>query len=205
VFLSCPWVRRTTGWNDMPILKREPDVFPDSLFDLEQPWVVAYLRSRQEKSFARYILHYQIPFYLPQIVKTTKRSGRTFTSHLPLFSGYVFMRADDAEVAQALRSHLVVNFLKPPDQPSFEEELKQIWMLQQSHKKLIPHPYIEPGDAVVITEGAFAGCRGIVVREKNEERLVVSVSFIRQSVAVEVDREYVRPEGERDRYSAVNG
>ena len=189
----------------MPILKREPDVFPDSLFDLEQPWVVAYLRSRQEKSFARYILHYEIPFYLPQIVKTAKRSGRTFTSHLPLFSGYVFMRANDAEVSQALRSHLVVNFLTPPDQASFEDEIRQIWTLQQSNRKLIPHPYIAPGDMVVITEGVFAGCRGVVVREKNAERLVVSVSFIRQSVAVEVDREYVRPEGERDRYSAVNG
>ncbi len=189
----------------MPILKREPDVFPDSLFDLDQPWVVAYLRSRQEKSFARYIRHYEIPFYLPQVEKTIRRSGRTFTSHLPLFSGYVFMRGGGAATSQAVRSHLVVNFLTPPDQASFEEEIKQIWTLQQSNRKLIPHPYITTGDAVVITEGVFAGCRGVVVREKNAERLVVSVSFIRQSVAVEIDREYVRPDDARDHHAGIRG
>lgn len=189
----------------MPILKREPDLFPENVFELDQPWVVAYLRSRQEKSFARYILDYQIPFYLPQLVKITKRSGRTFTSHLPLFSGYCFMRAGSAEQSQALRSHVVVNFLTPPDQASFDQELRQIWTLQQSNRKLIPHPYVAVGDPVVITDGVFAGCRGVVVREKNEERLVVSVSFIRQSVAVEIDREYIRPENPRDHYATVNG
>lgn len=178
----------------MPILKREADIYPINLFELDQPWVVAYLRSRQEKAFARFVQHFEIPFYLPQLEKTVKRSGRTFTSHLPLFTGYVFFRGGAGEMSRALRSHLVVNFLTPPDQPSFEEELRQIWTLQQSHQKLVPYPYIGPGDTVEITEGAFAGCRGVVVREKNAERLIVSVSFIRQSVAVDIDREYVRPE-----------
>ena len=50
------------------------------------------LRSRQEKSVARLLLDGGMPFYLPQIKQTEKRSGRTFVSHLPLFPGYIFLR-----------------------------------------------------------------------------------------------------------------
>jgi transcription antitermination factor NusG len=58
---------------------------------------------------------------------------------------------------------------------------------------LQPYPFISVGDTVLITTGAFEGYRGLVVREKDKERLVVSVSFIRQSVAVELDRDAIRP------------
>jgi transcription antitermination factor NusG len=53
----------------VPLLKREPDIFPAGLFDLvaeARPWSVAHVRSRQEKVLARYLLQKQIPFYLPQ-------------------------------------------------------------------------------------------------------------------------------------------
>jgi hypothetical protein len=68
-------------------LKREPDAFPEAIFDMTDPWWVAHLRSRQEKVLARYLREYEIPFYLPQMQKRIRRSGRTFVSYLPLFSG----------------------------------------------------------------------------------------------------------------------
>ena len=60
----------------MPILKREPDTYPDSVFEMTDPWWVAHLRSRQEKVLARYLREYQIPFYLPQMEKRVRRGGR---------------------------------------------------------------------------------------------------------------------------------
>src|SRR4051812_19164991 len=81
----------------MPILKREPDCYPDNPFTLEAPWRVAHLRSRQEKVFVRYLRQYDIPFYLPQIEKTVQRSGRNITSYLPVFPGYAFFRGGPHE------------------------------------------------------------------------------------------------------------
>jgi transcription antitermination factor NusG len=179
----------------MPILKREPDCYPQSLFSLDAPWRVAHLRSRQEKAFSRYLLQYSIPFYLPQIEKQTRRGGRTITSYLPLFNGYAFFRGYDEEAGRALRSHLIANLLTPADQESFDVELQQIHELQSTTGRLIPHPYLSTGDAVTITDGTFKGYRGVVVRERGAERLVVSVSFIRQSVSVELDRDNVKPHG----------
>jgi transcriptional antiterminator RfaH len=183
----------------MPLLKREPDVFPESLFDLSGPWWVAHLRSRQEKAFARYLRDFEIPYYLPQMEKRVRREGRTLVSYLPLFSGYVFFRGGKAETSRALRSHLIANLLEPPDQTEINAELLQLRELQLAEGKLHPYPFVGLGDPVLITEGAFQGYRGVVVREKGSERLIVSVSFIRQSVSVELAREAIRRSGKAAR------
>ncbi len=178
----------------MPILKREPDAIPETIFEMAEPWWVAHLRSRQEKMLARYLREYHIPFYLPQMEKRVRRSGRTFISYLPLFSGYVFFRGGREEKLRALKSNVVVKLLEPPDQAEISAELRQLHELQLTEARLKPHPYIGPGDIVLITEGAFQGYRGVVVKEKGVTRLIVSVSFIRQSVALEIDREFIRPQ-----------
>jgi transcription antitermination factor NusG len=178
----------------MPVLKHEPDTYPPGLFELEMPWLVAHVRSRQEKSLARYLHSFGVPFYLPQMEKRIRRAGRTVVSFLPLFGGYLFFRGAAEERLRAQRSDLVVSVLEAPDQAALAGELQQLHALQVGRGRLIPHPYIAPGDFVAITEGAFAGYGGVVVREKGQERLVVSVSMIRQSVAVEIDREFLRPD-----------
>jgi len=181
----------------MPILKREPDAFPETIFEMGDPWWVAHLKSRQEKVLARYLREHDVPFYLPQMEKRVRRSGRTFVSYLPLFSGYVFFRGGREEKLRALKSNVIVNVLEPADQTEISGELTQLRDLQLTDAQLVPHPYVGPGDTVLITDGAFQGYRGVVVKEKGVTRLVVSVSFIRQSVALEVDREFIRPERRR--------
>jgi len=181
----------------MPILKREPDAFPETIFEMADPWWVAHLKSRQEKVLARYLREHDVPFYLPQMEKRVRRSGRTFVSYLPLFSGYVFFRGGREEKLRALKSNVIVNVLEPADQTEISGELTQLRDLQLTDAQLVPHPYVGPGDTVLITDGAFQGYRGVVVKEKGVTRLVVSVSFIRQSVALEVDREFIRPERRR--------
>ena len=42
-------------------------------------------------------------------------------------------------------------------------------------------------------DGPFRGCTGTVLREKGRLRLIVSVTFLRQSVAAELDREVLAP------------
>ena len=178
----------------MPILQREPDVFPETIFTLDRPWWVAHVRSRQEKALARYLQQFEIPYYLPQMEKRVRRDSRTVVSYLPLFSGYVFFRGGVDEGARAIRSHLIANLLEPVSQVELAAELRQLHDLQISEKKLVRYPYVAEGDAVMITEGAFKGFRGVVVRERGAERLIVSISFIRQSVAVDIDRDYIKPQ-----------
>ena len=180
----------------MPILKREVDLHPRHLFELspvEHPWWVAYARSRQEKALARHLLGHEVGFYLPQAEKQVRRAGRTFVSSLPLFPGYLFFRGTPEARREALRSNLIVEVLPVLDQERLQGELESLWRLQQSGAPLVPHPYLEAGDEVEIVDGPFRGATGTVLREKGRLRLIVSVTFLRQSVAAELDREVLAP------------
>ncbi|HEY0370972.1 MAG TPA: transcription termination/antitermination NusG family protein [Thermoanaerobaculia bacterium] len=176
----------------MPILERESDMFPEELFDLrvdEAPWEIAHLRSRQEKSVARLLLDAKKPFYLPQIKQTRKSAGRTFVSHLPLFPGYIFVRRVDGLRETLWRTSAVANILDVDDQTRLHGELLQIRQLQASGAVLTPRVELVPGDAVRIDEGAFVGYSGVVIQERGAFRLIVSVSILKKSVAVEFPRD----------------
>jgi transcription antitermination factor NusG len=180
----------------MPILKREPDLFPEDLFDLpveNHPWWVAHVRSRQEKALARHLQPLGISYYLPQREQKIRRAGRKFISYLPLFPGYLFFRGTDDDRYAALRSNLVAQVIEVVDQPLLDTELGRLRTLQESGLPLVSHPYIEPGSAVSVTDGPFRGYSGIAVRAKGQLRIVVSISLLRTSFAVELDREAVAP------------
>jgi transcription antitermination factor NusG len=180
----------------MPLLKREPDLFPQDLFDLpveKHPWWVAHVRSRQEKVLARHLHPLGIPYYLPQREQKTRRAGRNLVSYLPLFPGYLFFRGTDDDRHAALRSNVVAHVIDVIDQPLLDAELGRLRTLQESGLPLVSHPFIEPGSAVSIIDGPFRGYTAIVVRAKGRLRIVVSISMLRKSFAVELDREAVAP------------
>jgi transcription antitermination factor NusG len=129
----------------------------------------------------------------PQSAIRNPQSARVRVSHTPLFPGYVFLRAAAAQRVDALRSNVIVSLLEVTDQGSLAGELGQIHALQQAGAILVPFPWLAVGDAVRIRDGAFRGWRGVIVKEKGAERLVVSVSMIMRSVLVELGRENVVP------------
>ena len=180
----------------MPILRKESELFPENLFSLDPaaaPWIVFHVRSRQEKRLARFLGQHGLPFYLPQVEHSVRRSGRTFVSFLPLFPGYVFSRRAKGWES-AWQSDVIVAVIEVPDQERIALELGQIRALQEAGAVLSPTPVsLSPGDAVRITDGAFRDYVGVVLREKGLARLVVSVSILRKAVAVEFPREVLAP------------
>jgi transcription antitermination factor NusG len=175
----------------VPLLKRGPEVFPQDLFELspaELSWAVAHTRSRQEKALVRHLEPLGIAFYLPQLERRVRRSGRQFVSYIPLFPGYVFLRCDAAARTAVFRSQLVVRLLEVSDQDLLHGELRQLRALQESGAALTPYAPLVAGDMVRVADGPFRGYRGRVVREQSGLRLIVAVSILRQNVAVEFDR-----------------
>ena len=176
----------------MPLLKRETEMFPQSLFELPEtdfPWWVAHVRSRQEKVLARHIAPLEVPFYLPQCENGRRRGGRRLVSHLPLFPGYLFFRGSASQRIAVLRSNVVVRLLEVPDQELLTRELRELRALQEAGATLTPYVPIAPGSTVRVVEGPFSGYTGKVLRERSRLRLIVSISMLRQAVAVEFSRE----------------
>jgi transcription antitermination factor NusG len=179
------------GRERLPLLKRGSEVFPQGLFDLspaDHPWSVAHTRSRQEKVLVRHLEAVGLAYFFPQYERRVRRSGRQFVSYLPLFPGYVFLRPDPVSRAAVFRSGIVVRLLEVRDQALLHGELRQLRALQESGTALLPYAPLAVGEMVTVVDGPFQGYRGRVVREQSSLRLIVSVSMLRQNVAVEFDR-----------------
>jgi len=81
-----------------------------------------------------------------------------------------------------------------------ESELDTLRRAVSSGQPIRPWPYVKVGQKVEIERGSLQGLSGIVLRVKNIDRLIVSVSLLMRSVAVEIDHQSVRPV-KRDRPS----
>lgn len=115
------------------------------------------------------------------------------TLDVPLFPGYVFVHLPHAERMRVLRLPNVLYFVGSGSSPAVlsDEEIAWIGRGLQSGNA-VPHECLSKGQRVVITSGALAGLKGILVREVNKTRVVVSLESIGRAFTVEVDLESVR-------------
>lgn len=131
--------------------------------------------------------------YLP-LYRTRKRwSDRVVETELPLFPGYVFCRFEANERLPILTSPGVVSIVscgKVPI-PIPEGDLGAIQAALESGFGVEPCPFLKQGQRVRLNKGALEGIEGILVREKSEWRIVLSIELLQRSVSVEVDREWV--------------
>lgn len=188
----------------MPILKPEPDLFPEDLFALSPdrfPWWVVHVRSRQEKLLARECRRRGVPFYLPLCEQRSSRDRRGRVAYVPLFTGYLFARGDlEHERLELLKTNLCLQVLAVPDQEGLAADLAQVRRLQELGVPLVPWPELTKGSTVRIAEGPFRGMTGRVTKVKGKSRFIVSVRFIHRSVSVELERDALAPaEPERPR------
>jgi transcriptional antiterminator RfaH len=178
----------------MPVLPAEPDLFPEDLLDDARPqeasehrWWVLHTRPRQEKSLARQLHQARTSFYLPLVARRWRVRGRTMTSHLPLFAGYLFMRADPQERLAALATNRIVRSLTVPDQELLWRDLRQIRRLIASGAPITPEDQLVPGMMVEIRSGPLSGLKGKILRTASGRRFVVQVDFIQQGASVLLD------------------
>ncbi len=184
----------------MPILPAEPDRYPPELLSgRPEPglrrWWVLHSKPRQEKSLARYLYAAGLEYFLPTIRKRNRIRGRIVTAQIPLFTGYVFLRADPSERLIALASNRVVQTLAVDDQERLWLDLRQVDILLSSGAPITPEDRLVPGDEVEITSGALAGLTGTIVRTASGRRFVVRVDFIQQGASVLLDDFALVPRG----------
>ena len=66
-------------------------------------------------------------------------------------------------------------------------EINAIQQVVNSGFRLEPHPFLKIGERVKIKRGPLAGLQGLLVRQRNIYRLVLSVEMLGRAAAVEVD------------------
>jgi transcription antitermination factor NusG len=131
--------------------------------------------------------------FLPVSRSTRRWSDRTKLIEVPLFPGYLFCRMNPHSRLTVLMTPGVIQIVgvgRTPI-PVEEEEIDAIQRVQRSGLSAMPWPYMQVGNVAQILEGPLRGLNGIVVKIKSGVKLVLSVSLLQRSVAVEVERSWV--------------
>jgi transcription antitermination factor NusG len=158
-------------------------------------WYALYVKPRFEKFVTTHLDQKGYETLLPIYQSRRKWSDRIKTVSLPLFPGYIFCRFNINSRLPIVVTPGVMSILgngRIPI-PVDESEIITIRQVMDANAQAVPCPYLTAGEMVEIESGPLQGLTGIIVRLKNKERLVVSVSLLMRSIAVEIDQNSVRP------------
>lgn len=182
----------------MALLPPEPFIHPVDLLSTPPQtdgprWWVLHTRPRAEKALARAAHERGLGFFLPLYRHEWQAHGRRFRSYLPLFPSYVFLHGDEAARLGSLQTNLVARVISANDQQQLREDLARVYRLMMSPAPLTPEGALEPGTAVTVKSGPFAGLEGKVLRRKKRLRLVVEVRLLGRGVSLEIERWMLQP------------
>jgi len=161
----------------------------------QYPWFALRVKSRTEKVVATIARNKGYEEFLPLYQSRRKWSDRYKSIQMPLFPGYVFCRLNPEFRLPLLTIPGVMNFVGIGKTPIAidESEIASIQAAIGAGLSAEPYPFLQVGQKVRLAEGPLSGLEGLLVEVRREQRLVVSVSMLKRSVAVEIDRHWVRP------------
>jgi transcription antitermination factor NusG len=158
-------------------------------------WYVVQTMAQHEKRVSEHLQLRSIENLLPLYERVSQWKDRRVRLQVPLFAGYVFVHLAMSERVRVLQVPGVaqlVGFGGVPA-PLPDDEIEGIRSSLNLHLRAEPYPFLTIGQRVRIQCGPLEGVEGVLVRRKNCIRLVLSVSLIQRSIAVEIDATDVSP------------
>lgn len=163
------------------------------------PWFVIWAESRAEKKVEKRVTALGLSTWLPVKKERRRWSDRWREVEFPLFPGYLFARAANANWHQVLRTPGVLTVIRDGERPalladSFVASLRDAI----EREGVAPEAVTESvdytaGDEVIVQEGALQGVRGIVREQRSGRKLVLWVAEIGRGVAFTIGSALVAP------------
>ncbi len=152
-------------------------------------WFAVYTTSHHEKRVHGHLENRSLESYLPLYSEKHRwKNGCQVKVDLPLFPNYVFVHIAREQRVKVLQVPGILGIVsagyEPIPMPDSELESLRSGL---AHYSCGPYPYLALGDRVRIQAGPMAGLEGVLVRNQNATRVVLSIDFIQRSVAVEVN------------------
>lgn len=133
--------------------------------------------------------------FLPTYIQCRHYCDRVKEVRAALFPGYIFCRFNPDRRLPILQTpgvqQVVGSSLGPI--PIDESEILGLQKIATAGLSTRPWPFLRRGERVRIGYGSMAGVEGILLYEKGSQLLVLSVELLQRSVAVQIDRNMVRP------------
>ena len=154
------------------------------------PWYAVRTKANFEAVVASSLKAKGYECFLPTYITDRQWSDRVMRINMPLFPGYMFCRIDLRKKLTVISTPGVVSLVSYGNKPATidEGEICFVQTIVESGLPVAECGFLNDGVRVRVREGALEGLEGIVVKHKSDYRIIVSVTMLQRSVAVEIDR-----------------
>jgi transcriptional antiterminator NusG len=152
-------------------------------------WFALQVRARRENMAAEHLRGKGFELFVPMHTRRQRWSDRVKEVEVPLFPGYLFCRLNPFDRLPVLKTPWVIQIVgyNRAPVPVDDLEIAAIQQIVASGLSSEPWPFLEIGARLRVESGPLRGLEGILAEFKGNHRLVVNVTLLRRSVAVEID------------------
>jgi transcription antitermination factor NusG len=117
------------------------------------------------------------------------RSSVRPTAPKPLYPGYLFCRVDINLTGKIISTPGVIRILSfgRSPVPVDPQEMANMRRISDSGLGVYSWPYARTGDRVIVKDGPLRGMEGVLFGQRQAGRLIVSVTLLQRSAAVEMN------------------
>jgi transcription antitermination factor NusG len=136
--------------------------------------------------------------YLPLVAQERQWHDRRRVVEFPLFPGYVFVRVSPHEIVDVTCVPSVVSMVMADGRPALvsEQEIENVRRYATAISEIgedpEPHPLVDVGHRVIVSEGPFSQIEGTVVEIRGGSRIVIGIAALGQGFVVNVPIHHLR-------------
>lgn len=170
------------------------DASESRVTEAQFPWFALQVHAKHEFGVASSLRSRGYDPFLPLHRCRKLWSDRIKLVEAPLFPGYMFCRLNLHQRLPVLTAPGVIRIVGHTRRPMpvDEAEINAIQAIVASGLPKEPWPFLRAGDRVRIERGPLRGLEGILVEARGAHRLILSVTLVQRSVAVEIDSAFVK-------------
>lgn len=164
---------------------------------MEHPWYAIMVKATREKGIGEVLERKGYQHFAPSYQIVRRYGRRTKKTTRALFPGYLFCRFDRSDRLPILKVPGVLRIVGDTTGPLPVDsgEIESIQRALDSPLKFEPWPFLQPGEWVEIIDGPLRGVQGTLHSFTGTARILLTVSLLNRSLAVEVERAIIRPIG----------
>ena len=153
-------------------------------------WYALRVREKMREIAEERLIPFVADMFSPTVSEVRQWSDRKKVIKVPVFAGYLFARFDVDKRMDVLKVLGVIDLVRVGARPA-EVDGNEIDGLRRAFEAALPVeplPHLVQGQAVRVIGGPMRGVEGTLALVKSELKLVLAVTMMNRSVAVEIDR-----------------
>ena len=156
-------------------------------------WFAIRVKSRSEKLAAAHLRAKGVEVFPATAAFRRVWIDRIRVVEMPLFPGYIFARFDPVNARLVEDAAGVTSIVKCGNQYCRVDarEIDDLRKLVGSGTGVHRTPYLVKGARVRVKYGPFAGAEGTLTNVRDQYRLVIAISILQRSIAVDIDEAMV--------------